>query len=359
MSSPAKKERERAPKRRQRSTSHVDDVVLSLLIGATNVFLLFGVFVATPTLVLYAACYHPFIAAPSALLYALLSFDGSERGKGRPWPAFSERFWLFTGARHFFRMSVRVPESLGPNEMTDKSQYVFGLHPHGVCADYRLPFDGMIAEHLHKLRSWRVLVASVLFKFPVVRELCLWTHCVDGSRPTAEHCLAQGHSLFVVPGGEIEQLMTEHGKEVVYLRRRSGFVRLALARGCPVVPVYVFGANDLYRTSRIFYGARSWLVRRARVCVPIFWGMLGLPVPYRVPLTIVFGDPIVLDGGGGNGGNGGRTGGSGTGSGGWGAVGPPPEAVVAAHEKYVEALVQLFDRHKAEFGYGDRALKVV
>ena len=97
-------------------------------------------------------------------------------------------------------------------------------------------------------RSVLSLAASVLFALPVVRRVALWTRCIDASRSVATRALAQGHSLLVLPGGEREQFQTQRGVESVYLARRRGFLRLALASGARVCPCYSFGAADLYDT---------------------------------------------------------------------------------------------------------------
>lgn len=39
-----------------------------------------------------------------------------------------------------------------------------------------------------------------------MREVALWSHVVDAGRETAQYTLDQGHSLFIVPGGEHEQV---------------------------------------------------------------------------------------------------------------------------------------------------------
>lgn len=48
-----------------------------------------------------------------------------------------------------------------------------------------------------------------------------------------------------------------------------GFVKLALRNNIPLVPVYVFGTNDTFRTSKFLQGARLGLVRRLR-CFTLF-----------------------------------------------------------------------------------------
>jgi hypothetical protein len=45
----------------------------------------------------------------------------------------------------------------------------------------------------------------------------------------------------LVPGGVQEVLHMRHDAEVLYLRKRLGFVRLALQHGAPLVPAFAFG----------------------------------------------------------------------------------------------------------------------
>lgn len=48
------------------------------------------------------------------------------------------------------------------------------------------------------------VAASVLFQMPVLRELCLWSACIDASRKVAKKALDMGYSLFVYPGKGID-----------------------------------------------------------------------------------------------------------------------------------------------------------
>merc|ERR1711879_632258 len=149
---------------------------------------------------------------------------------------------------------------------------------------------GMMYDAFNKLyekgASGRTLAASVLFWIPGVRSLTLKTACVDAGRPTAAKCLRKGHSLFLCPGGTDEQIETICGRERVFLKNRSGFIRLAVKFGVPVVPAYCFGSSDIYGTSRAFHGVRKWIVRNLRIAIPLYWGGWGLwmyPTPFGFP----------------------------------------------------------------------------
>lgn len=60
------------------------------------------------------------------------------------------------------------------------------------------------------------------------------------------------------------QILGEFGKEVLYLKNRMGFVKLALRNGVPLVPAYVFGANDTFRTSSFLRRTRLAVVKNLR-----------------------------------------------------------------------------------------------
>ncbi|CAM9198340.1 unnamed protein product [Ectocarpus sp. 6 AP-2014] len=284
-------------------------------------------------------------------------------------------------ARAYHDFQVHLDPALEPSKMTGEETFVFGLHPHGVLSDYRMLLDGVTAENFPKLRSWRALAASVLFKFPVCRELTLWSHCIDAGRATAQYALGRGHSLFIVVGGEHEQILGEFGKEVVYLKNRMGFVKLALRNAVPLVPAYVFGANDTFRTSNFLRKTRLAIVKSLRIALPLFWGRFGLPIPREVPVRVVFGAPLSFMPSGGSDGTcpasdaaaaaatpvatsktdeassrkAGEPGAAKVG----GLREVSDEDVRKAHEEYVSALRKLFDDNKARFGYADRELVVL
>jgi 1-acyl-sn-glycerol-3-phosphate acyltransferase len=129
----------------------------------------------------------------------------------------------------------------------------------------------------------------------------------------------------LVPGGVQEVLHMRHDAEVLYLKNRLGFVRLALQHGAPLVPAFAFGQCHMcahpsvhpslpeahVNVSHALVATRrySWsrpgppLVPRAAValvsrlvgfCPIMFWGRQGGPLPHRTPVHVVVGSPIVV-----------------------------------------------------------------
>ena len=207
--------------------------------------------------------------------------------------------------------------------------------------------DGLLVGEnrlMPNVKSWRALAASVLFTLPLVRELTLWSGCIDAGRESANKCLEAGHSLVIVPGGEHEQMLTRYGHESVYIKKRKGFVRLALKHKTGLIPAYVFGCVDTQHTSSFLIDLRMWLMKNYYVAIPLFAGEYYLPgAAFRVPLNVVFGPPIEmpempeL------------------------AKGEMPERALVdkVHAQYVVALKKVFDDNKAKFGCAGRELEIL
>lgn len=98
-----------------------------------------------------------------------------------------------------------------------------------------------------------------------------------------------GVSVGLMVGGIAEMFMIRKDHERIKLKDRKGFVRIALEHGTPILPVYMFGANQV-----LDFGP-PWLQRlsrKMRASVGIIYGRWGLPVPRRVPIFQVTGKPL-------------------------------------------------------------------
>ena len=307
---------------------------ISLAIYASSIGILLGVVCYPRTLGLYFV--FPY------LTYTLV-LRRDELKDGAHDIQFSRYGALPKLMRRFLQVQIYspLPDELVQADKKPDAQFIIAGFPHAANADFRAPMDGIIHQAFpHTADRIRTLAASAIFRIPIVRELGLWTGCIDARREVAEQCLDRGRSLVILPGGTAEQLRTSYGKEIVYLQRRKGFVKLAMQKSVPIVPLYAFGASDYYYTSHALYGFREWIQKKLGVCVPLamgFWGSLLSPMPVKT--ILVFGKPMLFVT---------KTKGA-----------PTPEEVDEAHAKFCAELQKLFESHKHAAGYGDRSLEIV
>jgi len=172
------------------------------------------------------------VALATFLLYA--TFDAAEFSDGRPDETFSKTSWLFCTMREYLQLTLHRTDEVQQKLIAvhpPTGQAIFSFFPHGVNSDFRVLMDGMMYDAFAKLYERapaRTLAASVLFKIPFVRKVSLATACVDAGRNTADKVIRNGRSVLVCPGGQDEQLETIYGRERVFLRKRSGFIRKAV-----------------------------------------------------------------------------------------------------------------------------------
>jgi 2-acylglycerol O-acyltransferase 2 len=89
--------------------------------------------------------------------------------------------------------------------------------------------------------------------------------------------------------------------EVLFIKQRKGFAKLALQTGTPLVPCYAFGQTKICSVAQDPLGVMQWLSRRLKTSILIPVGVRAgplpfrLPIPRRSPLTLVMGDPIAVE----------------------------------------------------------------
>jgi hypothetical protein len=287
-----------------------------------------------PPVVAYVYPDHRLVALAIGATYWLYVFnDMSYKNLGAPWKE-AENL-PFIGAILEW-LPVRI---LRTTELDKDKLYVFACHPHGTLAFNRAAVGfstRTLWDEAFPGVKFRVLTASAPFFVPLIRELWLWSYCIDAAKRTAVKAMRElNASIFVYPGGELEQIETVYQKHIAMVSMRKGFVKLAIEEGAELVPVYAFGETDLYYHFRFLIDVRRWLVKKFHVAVPLICGQYGL-MPYRVPVTMVFGAPIKLPH----------------------CANPTQEQIDSAHKTYCEALLKLFDDHKARLGYPHAFLEI-
>ena len=133
--------------------------------------------------------------------------------------------------------------------------------------------------------------------------------------------------------------------EAALIKSRKGFIRMAIQHQTPIIPVYCFGATKLFQ--RLNLPLLQKISRILKISICIFYGRLGLPIPFRQRLLYVMGNPIY----------------------------PPDIAhsnynagnnissdqvfrqnVDEMHEKFCDELLRIFDKYKESYGWGDKIL---
>ncbi|MCJ1422946.1 diacylglycerol O-acyltransferase 1 [Sticta canariensis] len=198
-------------------------------------------------------------------------------------------------------------------ELPSTRKYVFGYHPHGIISHGA--FAAFATEALGFSKLFPGITNTLLtldnnFRVPLYRDYALAMGLASVSRESCENILSRGgpnkegmgRAITIVVGGARESLDAQPHSLRLVLKRRKGFIKLAIRTGADLVPVLAFGENELYDQVQ---SEQHPLIHRMQLVVkkvmgftiPLFHARgvfnydMGL-MPYRRPLNIVVGKPI-------------------------------------------------------------------
>lgn len=217
---------------------------------------------------------------------------------------------------------VRLPRT----RIDRKQQHVVVWHPHGAYASTAAMHCGHLSMQQQPL-EWYPGIAPVLFNVPFFREAMLLLNARSVDARVIDRLADAGLNVAIQPGGIPEQIRADHTKEIAVFSERMGFVRLAMRRGAPLLPVYVFGENQTFTTSRIGRAFANLAFRYLGVPLPLTQGSFGLPwlIPRHTEVSVCWGEPV--DVGAPN-------------------TTPTDAQVQQVFERYVVALRKVFDENK-------------
>lgn len=233
-------------------------------------------------------------------------------------------------------------------ELPATRKYIFGFHPHGIIS--HSAFVGFATEAMGFGQLFPGITNTLLtldsnFRIPLYRDYALRLGLGSVSRESCENLLTKGgpngegmgRAITIVVGGARESLEATPGKVRLVLRRRKGFVKLAIRTGADLVPTFAFGENDIYeqlsqRDHNLVHKAQLVFKKLMGFTVPLFHarGVFNYDVgfmPYRRPINIVVGKPIMVQK----------------------QANPDPAYVEEIHSKYVQELLGIWDEWKDEF----------
>ncbi|EEH37913.1 diacylglycerol O-acyltransferase 2A [Paracoccidioides lutzii Pb01] len=218
----------------------------------------------------------------------------------------SLRIWNYFASYFPARLHRSVP-------LPATRKYIFGYHPHGIISHGA--FAAFATEALGFSTLFPGITNTLLtldsnFRLPFYRDYALAMGLASVSRESCENLLSKGgldnagmgRGITIVVGGASESLDAQPNSIRLVLKRRKGFVKLAIRTGADLVPVLAFGENELYEQ---LSSDQHPLIRKFQLLVkrtlgftvPLFHARgvfnydIGL-MPYRRPLNIVIGRPI-------------------------------------------------------------------
>lgn len=198
-------------------------------------------------------------------------------------------------------------------ELPSTRKYVFGYHPHGIISHGA--FAAFATEALGFSKLFPGITNTLLtldnnFRIPLHRDYALAMGLASVSRESCENILSRGGSnkegmgraITIVVGGARESLDARPHSLRLVLKRRKGFIKLAIRTGADLVPVLAFGENELYDQVQseqhpLIHRMQMVLKKVTGFTIPLFHARgvfnydIGL-MPYRRPLNIVVGMPI-------------------------------------------------------------------
>lgn len=275
-----------------------------------------------------------------------------------------------------------LDERIGP-------KYIFGYHPHGIVA------TGVSSGFTNNGTGWNEMFPGIKcfvttlvnqFRVPFYRDYLMALGVTSVVKSNLKLLLQKGGSIVIVIGGARESLLSKPGINSIVLKKRKGFIKLALEcldeKGLCLVPVYGFGENEIYN---VFYTdiqdeypdigenrfdwkySGSNLKEKTRMLkffifrfqlflkdnfgwtlpIVISRGIFNYDfgiIPYRKPINVVFGKPINIS----------RLNGS--------KIGDPisQEEIDYWHQRYMDGLVDLWKWGKPKFtNPNDDDLKII
>lgn len=201
-------------------------------------------------------------------------------------------------------------------ELPPTRKYVFGYHPHGIISHGA--FAAFATEALGFSQLFPGITNTLLtldsnFRVPLYREYALKMGLASVSKVSIENILSRGgpngegmgRAVTIVVGGARESLDAQPQSLRLVLKRRKGFVKLAIRAGADLVPILAFGENELYDQVQpeqhpLIHKMQLVVKKVLGFTVPLFHarGVFNYDVgmmPYRRPLNIVVGRPIKVN----------------------------------------------------------------
>jgi 1-acyl-sn-glycerol-3-phosphate acyltransferase len=158
-------------------------------------------------------------------------------------------------------------------------------------------------SHFGPERRFHQLAHDVAARFPAT-GISRWG-TVAASHENARRAFDRGAPVLVYPGGDYETFRPTWHSDRIEFGGRKGFIRLALERGVPIVPIVAIGGQETAlfatrgeRAAELTGWSRLTRIKVLPVALAPPWGVTVMDLPIRVPvpskITVEVKPPIDL-----------------------------------------------------------------
>jgi len=206
-------------------------------------------------------------------------------------------------------------------QLFQKRHVLLCVQPHGVFS-----FGGACAGVRWSQTWWSpertpTAVASSVMHFPIVKHIVgAFGMCNAASSSLTKQLTKTSVVLYI--GGIAELFLSSTKDEVLFMKKRKGFIKLALRSGAEVCPVYFFGNTAVMQVAR--HPLLTRFARLTGMSLTWFWGLWGTPIPKPLKIVGVFGRPLGLPH----------------------IENPTNEEVDKYHNLYVNEVIRIFETYK-------------
>ena len=312
-------------------------IAVTLWLG-WNGFVLWIILYAIFLAIYHGASSTPFMIIVGSLTLSLLlpaSFPGKLGCKIGNW-------MMHQGEKYFGLKTIIEDEDDLIKHSEQNKALIFTVNPHDILPYAVFAFNPTLRRLPGKINDdGTCLMTSAVFNIPFLKHVYSWVGGLPVDKRTFLGRLHSGESFAFTPGGVQEVLMLDPKKPedvVLYLKKRKGFIKLALTTGSPVVPVFAFQLDGSYGYW-IPRGKFVEKISRTLGAVPlVFWGRWYIPfgIPHPKKIHVVIGPAIDIP-----------------------KETPTQESIDKYHDLFLEELEALYERHKDEAGYSGRKLKII
>ncbi|XP_076288415.1 2-acylglycerol O-acyltransferase 1 [Lasioglossum baleicum] len=266
----------------------------------------------------------------------------NQGGRGYRWTSWLRNCAWMRYVCNYFPLKLVKTVDLDPTK-----NYLFCSFPHGILSTGifgAFGSDILGCKELFPGLEFRVVVLDQHFRIPFFRDYVAATGGVSSTAKSLNYLASvkpekpyTGRGTILIVGGASESLECQPRTYRILVRRRKGFVKIALKNGTPLVPVFSFGETDIYDQ---LYGSEGSTLRRAQNYIRKKVGMAPIIlmgrgffqysfgiIAQRRPITVVVGSPIDLPK----------------------IPEPTAEQIDEYHEIFVQRLVELFENNKHKY----------